>query len=74
MKDGGSYNFGVLAHIINKAYSKDLGVYYIDYETQTFLYSIEEVKDWYEYRTGYKSYVCNLNEGHGCPFNIIYRY
>jgi len=74
LKDNGAYDFGAYnGHWINKAWNKELGIYYIDYGSQTYLYTIEEIKQWYEIYSGKKSEVFNINQGEA-PFAIRYHY
>ena len=74
LKENGAYDFGEYnGHWINRAWNKNQGSYYIDYQSQTYFNSIDEVKIWYNYYTGKNSEVYNINQG-GVPFGIIWHY
>ena len=53
----GVRDFSIPGHWINRAYSEDLGTYYIDYETQTYFQNVTEVSDWYRIQTGRRNSV-----------------
>ncbi len=70
LKENGAYDIGVNnGHWINKAYSKEQGTYYIDYQNQLYFQSIDSIKAWYKFMTGKNSEVFNMNQG-GAPFQI----
>lgn len=70
----GAYDLGEFnGHWVNKAYNSKLGVYYIDYETKTYMYSLNGVRAWYEQWTGKKAEVFDLDFQHP-PFPLIYHY
>ncbi len=74
LKDNGAYDLeDYNGHWINKAWNKEIGIYYIDYKSQIYFYTIEEVEDWYEWTRGQKAEVFNINQ-EGAPFGIRYHY
>ena len=70
LKDNGAYDLGPYnGHMINKAYTKERGIYYIDYVSQSYFKNESEVLDWY----GGHAIIFNMNEG-GTPFPFIWHY
>lgn len=74
LKDNGAYDLGDYNGAwINKAWNKNQGSYYFDYQSQTYFQSIDAIKDWYKMMTGKESEVFNVNQG-GVPFSLIFHY
>ncbi len=74
LKDNGAYDLGDYNGAwINKAWNKNQGTYYIDYQSQTYFQSIEAIQAWYKMMTGKESEVFNVNQ-EGVPFGLIYYY
>ncbi len=75
LKENGAFDFGAYkGHWINKAWNKERGIYYIDYKSQSYFNSTDEIKQWYEWVTGKQSMIYNVNQGGGVPFGIKYYY
>lgn len=74
LKDGGAYDFGPYSgHFVNKAWNKERGIYYIDWQSQTYFNNTDEIKNWYYNTTGKKSEIYDMNDG-GAPFPMIWHY
>ncbi len=74
LKDNGAYNLGPYnGHMINKAYSKERGVYYIDWETQSYFKNETEILEWYMWNTNKSATIFNMNEDR-IPFPFIWHY
>lgn len=85
LKDNGAYDLGAYnGHWINKAYVSPNnrfiigsytveGIYYIDYQSQTYFQSIDEIKDWYMMMKDKESEVFNVNQER-VPFALRYHY
>lgn len=74
LKDDGGYDMGPYnGAFINKAYNKEIGIYYIDYMSQSYFKNESEILDWYEWRTDKKAVIFNMNDG-GTPFPFIWHY
>ncbi len=74
LKDNGAYDLGAYnGHWLNRAWNKNQGNYYIDYQSQTYLQSVDAIKDWYRMMNDKESKVFNVNQG-GVPFALIQYY
>lgn len=74
LKDNGAFDLGPYnGHILNKAYDKDTGVYYIDYQSQSYFNNTDEILNWYYMMKGNKAVIYDMNEQHP-PFSIIWHY
>ena len=74
LKDNGAYDLGAFnGHWLNKAYNKDMGVYYYDSQTDTYLKTEQNVLNWYKMMSEKKAELFNVNKG-GVPFAIRYHY
>ncbi len=74
LKENGAYDLGEFkGKWLNRAWNKNQGSYYVDWESQTYFQSIEAIKDWYYFYEGQKAEVFNLNQG-GVPFGLVYHY
>lgn len=71
--ESGSRDFSVLGHWVNRAYSEERGIYYIDYESQTYFNDIEEISEWYKMRTGRRNRVYDYSHW-APPFSIRWYY
>src|SRR3990170_2626665 len=72
LKDNGAFDLGAYnGHWLNKAWNKEHGVYYYDVQDDLYFHTKAEVLDWYEWMTGKKAIVYNIQEGEVPPFGII---
>jgi hypothetical protein len=50
MDKQGNFIHGIYyAHIINRAYNKERGIYYVDWYAQTYFNNTQEIHDWYKH-------------------------
>lgn len=74
LKDNGAFDFGPYnGHFLNNAYDKEIGTYYIDYQSQSYFNNTNDALDWYFIMTNKKAIIYNVNEQHP-PFSIIWHY
>ena len=70
----GSYELGDYAgHWLNRAYSKDRGIYYIDYWTQTYFNNTQQIQDLYYNGVQKRSVVYDFAERRP-EFGLIWYY
>ena len=75
LKDNGAFDLGAYnGHWLNKAWNKEHGVYYYDVQDDLYFHTKAEVLDWYEWMTGKKAIVYNIQEGEVPPFGLIWHY
>lgn len=74
LKDNGAFDLGEYnGALLNKAWNKEKGTYYIYYPTGKYFNNTEEIKLWYKVKTGKQSEVYNVNEVH-TPFPVVWHY
>jgi len=74
LKPSGAYETGdYSAHVINKVYDKEHGVYYIDYKAKTIMYNLNTVSNWYYESTKKQSQIWDLSTSRP-GFNLIWHY
>lgn len=74
IKDDGAWDLGPYnGHFLNLVWSKELGSYYIDYQSQTLFKTEDDVLDWYYIMKGKKAVLFNVNKEHP-SFPIIWHY
>jgi len=74
LKDNGAFDFGPYNGVfLNKAYSKERGVYYIDYINQIYFNNTKEILDHYYRVAGKRAEIYDM-ERQRPPFNMIWHY
>ncbi|HCJ67453.1 MAG TPA: hypothetical protein DHV62_09095, partial [Elusimicrobia bacterium] len=64
LTDSGALELGdFAAHLVNKAWSKDTGLIYVDWQAQAYFQNETEIQDWYYYNTGKNSIIYDLSRG-----------
>lgn len=74
LKSNGAYDLGEYnGHFLNKVYTKEKGLYYIDYYSQIYFNNTQEISKWYKDTMNKNSEIFDLSVRRP-GFNLIWHY